>query len=244
MTQIFAGRITTIMLLALLLGSGATASQLGDFNTLVAEAFRHHRAASFYVRTGNLGVAAFELQRMQAKWQLVLKQFADSPPDAFADDPNWGASLRHVSNNLGAALVAANNGSLQASKQALVQMQREMAALRKRNSVWVFADSVDELNAVIDRLGTFFKQPADLASIEQVNAIKNVAAVVAYLAARCRDQAPRQYQANEEFQQLIGDIIKATNNFVKSVDGKDQRSATGHIGVIRSHGRVLLLRFG
>jgi len=244
MTKIFAARITVIMLLALLLGSGATASQLGDFNTQVAEAFRHHRAASFYVRTGNLGVAAFELQRMQTKWELVLKEFADSPPDAFADDPKWGESLRHVSNNLEAALVAANDGDPQASKQALVRTQSEMAALRKRNLVWVFSDRVDELNAAIDRLDNFVKQPPDLASIEQANAIKSAVAVVAYLTARCRDEAPPQYQTNKEFQELIGDMLKTTDDLVKAVDAKDQRNMTGHIRIIRSHGRVMLLRFG
>lgn len=244
MTKISAGRITVIMLLALLLGLGATASQLGDFNAQVAEAFRHHRAASFYVRTGNLGVAAFELQRMQTKWELVLKEFADAPPDAFADDPKWGGSLRRVSNNLDAALAATNDGNPQVSKQALLHMQSEMAALRKRNLVWIFADRVDELNAVIDELAPFVKQPPDLASIEQANAIKSTVAVVAYLTARCRDEAPPQYQMNKEFQELIADILKTTDDLVKAVDGKDQRNMTGHIRIIRSHGRVMLLRFG
>lgn len=241
MAKAFAARIMPI---ALFLPTIIFASELGDFNALVAEAFRHQRAASFYVRTGNPDIATFELQRMLGKWQLVLKRFADSPPDAFADDPTWGQSLRNVSSNLDAALVATRSGDLQAGKHELVKMQRGIAALRKRNSVWIFTDSIDELNTVIDQLGTFFRPSPDLASIEQINAIKNVAAVVAYLTTRCQDQAPPQYRTNEEFQKLIQDILKATSDLVKSVDGKDQRAATGHIGVIRSHGQILLLRFG
>ncbi|MDH3672779.1 MAG: hypothetical protein OES46_16755 [Gammaproteobacteria bacterium] len=244
MAKRLTARITIIILVAVFFPRTISASQLVDFNVLVAEAFQHHRAASFYVRTGNPGVAAFELQRMQAKWQLVLKRFADSPPDAFAGDPMWGKSLRQVSGNLDAALAAANDGDLQASKQTLVQVQSEMAALRKRNSVWVFADRVDELDTVIDGLDTFVKQPPDLSSIQQANDIKNVAAVVAYLTARCRDEAPPQYQTNKEFRQLIEDMLKTTGNLVEAVDGKDERAVTGHIRTIRSHGRMLVLRFG
>ncbi len=239
--QTFAGRIT---LIALFVPTTIVASQLSNFNARVAEAFQHQRAATFYVRTGNPDVATFELQRMLTKWQSLLKKFANSPPDAFADDPMWDQSLRRVSENLDAALAATREGHLQAAKYALSQMQREMAALRKRNSVRSFADNIDELNTVIDKLGGFLRPAPDLASIEQVNAIKNVAAVVAYLAARCQDEAPPQYRTNEEFRKLVQDILRATDDLVKSVDGKDQHATTGHIRIIRSHGQVLLLRFG
>lgn len=243
--SLFVARLVWLALvISMLIPALTRASDLADFNIAVAEAYRYYRAASFYFRTENTGVAAFELKRMQAKWQTIMGRFADSPPDAFSADPRWSVSLAEISNSINKALAAANSGDVATGKSALAEIQQALSALRKRNSVRVFADSVDELNAAIAALSFYVQHPPDFDATEEKNEIKGAAAVVAYLARKCRVEAPPAYRTNEDFARLIEEMLEALGQMTQAVDRKDRKAAIGYIRVIRSYNRMLSLRFG
>ena len=45
----------------------------------------HHRVALFYLRTGNVDLAAIELERMREAWGAVVDRFGARPPEVITD---------------------------------------------------------------------------------------------------------------------------------------------------------------
>lgn len=237
------------VLLAILVWGTMSASaianqELAGFNAMVAAALRHYQAASFYLRTRNPEVAAFELKLLQDGWQAVVARYAGSPPGAFAADPQWRDTLVQVSSGINQAFAAANAGDVESSQARLRGVYQELTALRKRNFVQIFSDNVDELNAAVARLGIHAHGALDLRRADQVNAIKAAAAVVAYLAEKCRNAGSPEYQQNEEFRRLIAGILESLEELVGALDRKDEQAVRTSIGTIRSYDRMLSLRFG
>lgn len=243
--RLFVPSVLPALLIWGTIGASANADQdLAGFNAMVAAALRHYHAASFYLRTRNPEVAAFELKLLQDRWHAVVARYSSSPPGAFAADPQWRDTLAQVANGIDRALAAANAGEINSSQDRLRGIYDELASLRKRNSVQIFSDNVDELNAAVARLAVYGRGTADLASAEQVNAIKAAAAVVAYLVKKCRNAGPREYQQNEEFRRLTDGMLESLEELIRSVDRKDEQAVRTSIGAIRSYDRMLSLRFG
>lgn len=241
--------LVSLALLAMLLwealGTTANANQeLAGFNAMVTGALRHYHAASFYLRTRNADVAAVELQLLQDSWQAVVARYRTAPPGAFAADPQWHNALGQVSSSINQALTAANAGDVDASQDRLHSAYQELASLRKRNFVHIFSDDVDELNTAVAGLAVYGRGVADLGSPDHVNAIKASAAVVAYLARKCRDGRPLEYQQSEEFRRLIDGMLESVEELISAVDRKDEQEVRTSIGAIRSYDRMLSLRFG
>ena len=120
------GKFVLVAIVALvLLGLAGTgrASELSDFNDATADAYRHYRAAVSYLRTGNAARAAIELEATTEKWRGVTGRFATDPPDAFADDPAWAATLTGIGERFRLALAATDAGDLRAARETLVPVR-------------------------------------------------------------------------------------------------------------------------
>lgn len=241
---LFAFALPPILLSGAMNATASANQELAGFNAVVAAALRHYQAARFYLRTRNAGVAAIELKLMQERWQAVTARYGSSPPGAFAADPQWRETLAQVDKGINLALTAADAGDVDGSQERLHGVYQELATMRKRNLVHIFSDVVDELNAAVARLAAYGRGAANVGSAEQVNAIKAAAAVVAYLAEKCRSAAPREYRDNEEFRRLIDGMLESLVELVNAIDGKDEQTVRTSIGAIRSYDRMLSLRFG
>ena len=72
------------MLFFMAFPSSANAFVIDQFHAALTEADQDYRSASFYLRTGNPGVALLELQALSDKWQTLSKTFSDQPPGPYA----------------------------------------------------------------------------------------------------------------------------------------------------------------
>ncbi len=222
----------------------AQAGGLREFNDAVSLAYAHQRGAVFYLRTGNSGLAAFELEAMRHKWRRVVERFADDPPDAFAEDGSWKATLGRVARRLEAALAAANAGDVETAREELRDMRVALAELRRRNNVTTFADCVDEMNAAMDRLWRYRSRLPNFDEAREVDGLKAAVAVVTYLYRRCRARAPARYRDDPEFNRLFDGSIAALARLWPAIAGRNRQALVNLLREIRSFDRMIFLRYG
>lgn len=231
--------------LAVLTGAPAVqASDLGDFNDAVADAYDHYRAAAFYFRTGNSAVAKDELTAMQDAWAEIAARFADSPPDAFTDDPHFADVLDEVSDRVQQAIEAADVGATTVGADALAPIRALLSDLRRRNGVVVFSDHVNALNQQMERLWRYRHNPPALDDPAEVDAVVGEAAVYAYLLQRLREGAPQEVKERADFQRLMEGTGESVARIPVALREGDEETFINTLRELISFDRMLFLRFG
>lgn len=220
------------------------AADLKAFNESVAAAYRHFRGASFYLRTGNLAVATFELDDMQAAWRAVETRFSAAPPDSFAADPAWRETLRDIGARIENALRAAEEGDLKRTVSAVGPVRGLLAALRARNNVYVFSDCVNEANAAGEAILAFRPRPHAFDDDDWVNRLRAQAAVVAYIYAKCGRAAPLVLRNDAGFNRLIDGALDEMASVLIAIATKNSRLLAITLGEFRSFDRILFLNYG
>lgn len=222
----------------------AAASAFNDLLAAAKQAFDHNRSADFYLRTGNYGVAAVELEAMQSIWESIRKQFATTPPDPFANDPAWSNALTAIADQTAEALALSRNGKTRSARTLLGRSREVFATLRQRNRIVIFADCVAELNGAMAALWHYRRNPPDFTSIEQVDAVKARAAVLDYMLRKCRDRALKPYREDDMFQRLFRESLEAMGRLAKALATKNRRLLIDTLRELRSFDRMIFLRYG
>ena len=235
-----------LLVLALLmpLADASAASRLSAFNQAVAEAYEPYRGAVSYLRTENLDLAALELETAGERWKIVMSRFADTPPDAFAEDADWRATLGDVEGRLKAALEAADQGDRTAALAAAGPVRAILGDLRRRNQLVVFSDRVNEITASMDRLWVFRKSPPDFGAAEDLRRLREETAVLGYLLERCGEEAPAELSGREDFRRLIDGTREGVERMWRAIESKDEQLLINTLRELRSFDRMLFLRFG
>lgn len=226
-----------------LLATPLQASELSAFNDAVADAAQHWRSAAFYLRTGNPGVAALELDEAAEKWSELSQRFAE-PPDALADDPAYQQSLERVGTLLDEAAAAAEASDPEPGQRALEAIRIELATFRQRNGLRTFSDCVDEMNRAMEQLWSFRHDPPDPLDRGEVNAFKRQAAITAYLYERCYEIAPDAVADDPEFQRLFGGALESLPLLFDAVDEGAEERLINILREVQSFDRLIYLNFG
>src|SRR5215211_5551881 len=90
-------RMAACLALALACLAPARADDLDDFNRAVEAAMSHHRVASGYLRTGNVDLAALELEGLRESWGKVTSL---RKPAAFRDTERYTGTMLDISTKL------------------------------------------------------------------------------------------------------------------------------------------------
>ncbi len=223
---------------------GARAGDYRAFSEAMAEAATSMRGAAFYLRTKNTMMGGFELDGLAVVWADIVKRYAGSPPDIYADEPKWRATLDDVSANLAKARAAAAKGDVAASKGGVEAMRKALADLRRRNGVYVFEDCVAEMREAFGRLFVYRRKPPDFSSPEQVDKVKATAAVAEYVFRRCYDTAPASYRADEMFQRLFAQSFKDFSELPGAIKRRNTRELVDLLRQIVSYLHLMFVRFG
>jgi len=234
----------TIVLQALNPVHDVRAGELRTFNEQVASAYAPYRSAMFYLRTGNPDVAYLDLDAAQAAWQSVVERFGEAPPDAFADDKNFGDTLTSVQVTLetGQSLIDTNDQA--AAMEMLTSVRQELATLRSRNGVRSYSDCIDEMNASMDRLWTYRHEPPDFDEPDQVNAVKRDAAITDYLYRRCYETASPELQSDEAFKRMFEGSLVSLPLIYDALDQSNEAMLINILRELRSFDRMIWLEFG
>ena len=224
--------------------SAARGGELADFNGAVAAAYAHYRGAISYLRTGNVALAAFELDDMATKWRDVTVRHAQTAPDAFADDPAWATTLAGIGARVDQALAAIDAGQAETALEAIAPIRDELAELRRRNGVTVFSDRINDVSAAMAALWAHRRGEPDLASADVARDIAAKTAVLGYMFDRCRDQAPAAVREDAAFIRLLDGSEEGIKRIWRALDERDQHLLINTLRELRSFEQILFLRFG
>lgn len=231
--------------LILAMGSGAAAaSDVRRLHRAVAEANDHYRQAIFYLRTENPAVAALELDEFIDKWGTVIESFSAEPPDPYADDPAWSATLAEIGSRAKEGLAALDDGDSSAAIGAVGPIRGLLGDLRRRNGVTTFSDRIDELTAVMDVLARYRREVTDLSDDAVVGPVRKQAAVVEYVFEKVRRDAPADIADDPEFKRMYEGVAESMGRLWRGLETRDPRLFRIGSGELRSHERILYLRFG
>ena len=231
------------MLFFMAFPSSANAFVIDQFHAALTEADQDYRSASFYLRTGNPGVALLELQALSDKWQTLSKTFSDQPPGPYAKDPAWSATLGQISHQVDTALADVEAGNVRAAQGQLEPIRAALADLRRRNGIFMFADCVEEANQAMDALYAYRHRPPNFDDQRDVDELLRRAAVTAHWYERCFKTAPEKYTASTEFQRLMEASLRSLGLIWEAVHNKQERRLINILRELRSSDRLLYLRF-
>ena len=223
--------------------SSAKPTAVDEFHAALTEADRSYRSASFYLRTGNPGVAAMELQTLSEKWQSLSRTFNDHPPEIYVNDPAWAETLGQIGHRIDAALANAVTGKIKAARGKLDPIRAALTNLRRRNGIFIFADCVEEANQAMDALYVYRHRPPRFGDQRDVDQLLRRAAVTAHWYARCFKTAPKQYKASTEFQRLMESSLRSLGLIWDATHKKQKRRIINILRELRSTDRLLYLRF-
>src|ERR1700730_8760360 len=103
-----AARMATGLALAYVcLAAPARAGDLDDFNTAVEAAMSHHRVAAGYLRTGNIDLAALEIDSLRDAWAKVSTL---PRPAAFQNQERYTAIMLQTAAELIGTTLVLNMG--------------------------------------------------------------------------------------------------------------------------------------
>src|SRR5581483_4017055 len=127
----------------------ARADALADFNLAVETAMSHHRVATGYLRTGNVDLAALEVEKLRDAWGKVSTL---PRPPAFRDGARYQATMLEIAATLMGTTLVLNSGKVELAVEQLDMVRRQLSELRRANKVTVLADCVLDANVAMDAL--------------------------------------------------------------------------------------------
>ena len=230
-----------IAALSLLIGSTAVlANELSDFNAAVERAASHQRVAIAYLRTGNVDLAALEIDRLRQAWVAVtsLKR-----PAALNRDPQlYTTTMVDVATRLVGVSIMMDSGRPDNARQGLQAIRAQLTALRKANGVEVLADCIAEANATMDRLMTFNDEALDWN--KQTGAVAQLGTAYQTQIDRCDAMADQAVRAAPEFRRLVDGLRHSLGQFPEAIAGKDTDLLRRLLGEMRSFDNLLAFRYG
>lgn len=237
--QVSLARLAILVWLAAL---PAQADDLSDFNAALETVAAHQRVALGYLRTGNVDLAAVEIERLRTAWARVttLKR-----PAALNRDPQfYTTTMLDVSTRLVGVAIMMDSGRPDAARKSLEDIRAELKALRKANGIVVFADCVGDANATMDRLVRFDDSNVDLSKAEIRRAISDLVSSYRNYLQQCDDIADQKVRSAPEFRRLIDGAKNSLSQFPKALAEGDADLLHRLLGELRAFDNLLAFRYG
>jgi hypothetical protein len=236
-------RFWSLRIAALLLLIGSTpafADELSDFNAAVERAASHQRVAIAYLRTGNVDLAALEIDRLRQAWAAVtsLKR-----PAALNRDPQlYTTTMVDIATRLVGVSIMMDSGRPENARQGLQAIRAQLMALRKANGVEVLADCIAEANATMDRLMAFNDEALDWS--KQGDAVAQSGTTYRTQIDRCDKMADQATRAAPEFRRLVDGLRNSLSQFPRAIAENDTDLMRRLLGEMRSFDNLLAFRYG
>jgi len=226
------------------LGDSRAAAGLAEFNAAVEEISAHNRVAIGYLRTENIDLATLEIDRMRNAWVTFTERFAGNRPEAFEGNSHYGNLFTAVNARLVGVDLMLKTGRLDAARNGLNAIRKDLYDLRKGSGVVVLADCVRDANAAMDALMIYNDRTLDWSKPGTDSDIANKASAYGTVLARCDGIADDQVRQMPEFRRLI-DGAKASLEFIpKAIAARDADLLHRVLIELRSFDNLLDFRFG
>ena len=222
----------------------ATAEFLDEFLEASAEAYAPYRGAMSYMHTGNLGLAAFALDAMAARWTGLCDRFRNQPPATFAEDPAWRSSLDEITGRIETARARLEAGDAEGAEAALAPIRAALGALRRRNGIVTFSDRIDAFSAAMDKIWVHRRNPPDMTDPRTITALAEQARALRQAMAEVAADPPEKIAGDPQFQRLIEGSLESVATIDRAIEAHDQTLLIGALRELRSSERLLWMNFG
>jgi hypothetical protein len=226
-----------------LAAAGAYAQGLDEFNATLEGFSAHHRVALAYLRTGNLDLAAVELERMQAAWQVVMDRFATRRPAEITDQALYTSTLTDISTRIVAVHLVMSLGRPDVAYDTLTEARQALARLRRASGIAVLADCVLDANAAMARLAAYDRNLPDRSEAARREFLAEAETLSGELA-RCNDLAPASIRLAPEFRRLVDGALASLARVPEAVATGDTELLHRLVIELQSLDRLLSFRFG
>jgi hypothetical protein len=228
------------LLLAGLAGSPACADDLSNFHAAVEKAASHQRVAIAYLRTGNVDLAALEIERLRAAWSGVT---AIKRPAALNRDPQlYTTTMLDVATKLVGATLVLDMGRPDVARDSLQAIRAQISALRKTNGIVVLADCIGDANAAMDRLMRFDESAINWS--KSATAVANAAKAYGGDIERCDGMAGADIRSAPEFRRLIDGARNSLAQIPNAIAERDGNLLHRLLIELRSFDNLLAFRYG
>ncbi len=222
----------------------SNADEIASFHAAIERVNQPYKSALFYLRTGNAGVAGLELSSAQSAWKSVVEKYGKTPPKPLTDDANWPKTLQSVSKAFDAGEKLAAEGQTKEARTALLPIREHLHQMRQRNGLRVMADCVYDLNAFMDVLYHWRRNPADFndpavqkkattASNQYIDQLK-----------LCRSEASAELEANPDFKSVMDGAAKSAASLLKPIDAKQPNAFINVLRELKSFDVIIFVRWG
>ncbi|MCG6929398.1 MAG: hypothetical protein LJE64_02485 [Desulfofustis sp.] len=235
--------IAVCLMLGLASLSGAAENPFVQFNADVEKAYAAYRKALFQTNKNDAAKSAEANDSFIRQWQQIRQTYGSSPPQVFSSDLKWESTLSAVEEIAQNSADQIRQGNLAEAHETLEAIRDELTDLRKRNSVIVFSDHINNYHRVMEALltGGFTPNTIDEPAVSR---IQGQLAVLNYLAGAIRENAPQAYRENQQYQQLEKGLFESLAALKTAVESKDPAAMSKSINMLKPAYAKLFLNFG
>ena len=237
-----------ILFAAAILATLATTAYAGEnrfqqFNADVDKAYGAYRKALFQTNMKDGEKSSQATSSFQNQWKKVMETYSSQPPEVFSSDPKWTETLISISEIAEKSSELINNGQLAEAHEHLEAVRDNLSDLRKRNSVIVFSDHINNYHEVMEGLLTAGYTP-DKINESALNVIREKRAILNYLAEAIREHSPISYSENELYQQLQKALFTSLENLDQAIQSGKPEAVSKSIQMLKPAYAKLFLNFG
>lgn len=235
-----------VCVLAFCLGflPGALRADAAAFDALVDEAQVGFRASLFYARTGNVALAAIELDQAQAAWVEILNKYGSNPPKAYASDDRWASDLKAIITHLSEGMELLDLEQGKAARKALMPIRDLVYGLRDRAGRKGYSECVTDLNRQMDHLFKWRYNRPDFAQPGTADAVTKASREYLETLRRCRAMAPETYKSAADFKRIYDGADISISSMFPAVERKDALGVVNILRELRSFDRILYFKLG
>lgn len=223
---------------------GAVADDLDDFHAAVETFAAHNRVAIGYLRTGNVELAAVEIDAMRDAWSAVVQRFGKDRPVAFRDNPRYVTTFVDIPTRLVGVSLMLTMGRVDLAGGALTAVRKELSELRRASGIEILADCILSANAAMDRLIVYRDRAPDWNSPQTVADLRASAESYGMTLERCDATAPDEVRRLPEFRRLIDGAAASLAQIPSAITRRDGDLLHRLLIELRSFDHLLAFRYG
>ena len=238
------GSLARIAFLVLALAKPAFAAEIDDFNAAIEKTSAHNRVAIGYLRTGNLDLAALEVERLRDAWPAIASRFG-KPFGPFEPHAQlYRNTMLDVTAQLVAVQIMMSTGRPDNARESLGVIRAELSALRKAAGVPVLADCIGDSNDAMDALYVFNDRELDWDKAGVASQVSAAATAYGDVLERCDAMARDDIRKDPDFRRLMDGAKSGLDLIRETIAARDAGRLHRILIELRSFDNLLAFRYG
>lgn len=223
--------------------SSAAENRCQQFNMDVQAAYSAYRQALFQTNKKNADSSQKAVNSFQQAWKVIISTYGLLPPEVYSSDQKWEQTLKTIGMITEKSAEQIRDGELALAHETLEAVRDELSDLRRRNSVIVFSDHINNYHQVMEEL-LLAGYTSEIMNADVINHIREQHAVLRYLAANIKKNAPQEYRENQKYLQLQQGLVGSLDQLKQAISEAAPDKIPAAIQQLKPAYAKLFLNFG